>query len=104
MNNKISNPKTEVPKTIALNDCNYVNIILEQEKNISNNYSIAINEASNKTLYQKEMEMFQELKETARNLYDFMFQNGWYSLEKEEQQKITQKTEELTQKLNEMIG
>ena len=41
-NNKISNPKTEVPSTTEMNDLNYITDILESVKNMVNNYSYAL--------------------------------------------------------------
>ena len=47
MNNKIQNPKIELDSSIEMNDENYLNDILETEKNMSVNYTYALNEASN---------------------------------------------------------
>jgi len=103
MDNKVSNPKTEVEKSIDLNDENYLNCLLEAEKNISNNLSIALNEASNETLYQDLKNMFDEVQSMQRKLYELSFSLGWYTLEKSEPNKITQKYNELSGKLNELI-
>lgn len=102
MNNKIENPKVEVPETKEMNDRDYLNVLLETEKNMSDNLSIALNEASNNTLYEELFSIFTETKNAAREIYNTMFQNGWYSLEKSEENKITQKCNELTQKLNQL--
>ena len=50
MNNKVNNPEVNVSKTINMNEKNYLEVILENEKNMSNNLSIAIDEASNDLL------------------------------------------------------
>ena len=50
---KIENKKKEVSKGKEMNDKDILNDILEYEKNMSNNYSIALNEMSNKVLYKK---------------------------------------------------
>ena len=103
MNNTISNPKTEVEKTTNMNDENYLNCLLETEKNMSNNLSIALNEASNETLYQELKKMFDEVQNMQRQLYELSFSLGWYKLEKAEANKISQKYNELSGKLNELI-
>ena len=36
-----------------MNDCDYLNDVLECEKNLSNNLAIAMNEASHDALYQE---------------------------------------------------
>lgn len=103
MNQKIENPKVEVPETLEMNDCDYINDILETEKNMSDNLSIALNEASNNTLYEEILMLFIEIKNSQRELYNMMFKKGWYSLEKAEENKVTQKCNELSQKLNQLI-
>lgn len=102
MNQKIENPKVEVPETTEMNDRDYINDILETEKNMSDNLSIALNEASNNTLYEEILMLFIEIKNSQRELYNMMFKKGWYSLEKAEENKVTQKCNELSQKLNQL--
>ena len=102
MNNKIQNPKTEVPESLALNDCDYLNAVLECCKNMSVNITIALNEASNKMLFDQIFEIYKDVKLAQRDLYNMAFQKGWYSLEKAENTKIDEKLNELNQKLNQL--
>jgi len=102
MNNKIQNIKIEVPETMEMNDENYLNDLLETIKNMSNNLSISCNEASNETLYSKLKTMFDEVKGLQRELYELSFYLGWYKLEKAENNKILEKQQELSQKLNQL--
>jgi spore coat protein CotF len=101
-NNNMANNKTEVPQTPEMNDRDFLNDVLESEKNLSNNLAIALNEASNESFYKDILDMFVECKNNARQLYDLMLQNGWYKLEQAEQQKITQKSTELSGRLQEL--
>lgn len=78
---KISNIKKEVPCTKERNDKDYLNDILTEEKNLSNNYSISLNEMSNKVLYKKIFTLFKDTKLLAREAYDLCFLNGWYTLD-----------------------
>lgn len=103
MDNKVSNSKTEVEKTSNMNDENYLNCLLETEKNMSNNLSIALNEASNEILYQQLKKLFDEVQSMQRKLYELSFTLGWYTLEKEQVNKINQKYNELSSKLNELV-
>lgn len=103
MNNKISNPQVEVLQSSEMNDRDYLNTLLEIEKNMSNNLSIALNEASCDKLFNAEFLLFTETKGMARDLYDMMFECGWYSLEKEEKVKIDECLKELEPKLNQLI-
>ena len=102
-NNIVQAPKTEVPETTEMNDQNYLNSLLETEKNMSNNLSIALNEASNETLYQELKTMFDEIQVMQRKLYELAFSLGWYPLEKAEATKITQKYNQLSGKLNQLV-
>lgn len=100
---KIENPKTEVPETKELNDRDYLNSILESLKNMSDNFSIALNECSNEAMYKEVFTMFQNTKDLARETYDLMFRNGWYSLEQAEEQKIMSKQNDCTLKMKQLI-
>lgn len=99
---KVENPKTEVPETPELNDRDYMNSILECLKNMSNNFSIALNECSNETMYEEIFTMFTDTKDLAREAYNLMFQNGWYSLEQAEEQKIMSKQNDCTLKMKQL--
>lgn len=101
-NNEIKNPKMEVSKGIEMNDRDYLSSILELEKNMSNNYSIALNEASNDYLYEDYFTLLEDTKDAAREAYNLMFQYGWYTLEEAEEQKVNDKINCLEQKLTEL--
>ena len=102
MNQKIENPKVEVPENSEMNDRDYLNVLLEMEKDISNNISIALNEASNDSLYEQFFNMLQASKNMARELYNLMFKMGWYNLEASQVQKIQEKYNELNNKNNQL--
>jgi len=51
MNNNISNPKTEVPTGLALNDKDFITSLSTCLKELSKNYVIAQTEASNEVLF-----------------------------------------------------
>lgn len=99
---KIENPKTEVLETKELNDRDYMNSILECLKNMSNNFSIALNECSNDTMYEEVFTMFTDTKDMAREAYNLMFQNGWYSLEEAEANKVMSKQNDCTLKMKQL--
>ena len=99
---KIQNEKIEVENTNELNDLDLLNDILENEKNTSNNYSIALNEMSNNKLYKEIFELFKDTKELAREAYNIAFQKGWYTLETAEESKINVALKEAEKRLNEI--
>lgn len=102
MNNKVQNPKIELDSSIEMNDENYLNDILETEKNMSVNFTYALNEASNETLFNEIYEMFKQIKETQRNLFELSFRKGFYTLEKAETNKINEEYNTLLNKFNEI--
>lgn len=102
MNNKIQNPKIELDSSIEMNDENYLNDILETEKNMSVNFTYALNEASNETLFNEIYEMFKQIKDAQRNLFELSFRKGFYTLEKAETNKINEEYNTLLNKFNEI--
>lgn len=87
-------------KGLEMQDRDYLSTILEMEKNMSNNYSIALNEASNDDLYETFFEMFTDIKDHARDIFDLMNNYGWYKLESVEETKIDKLIQKLTEKLD----
>ena len=100
--NKICNPKTEVPTGKTLNDKDYLNCLLSTLKEMVKNYSVALTEASNENLYNNYKEMFDKYSKMQREVYELMFRNGWYSLEKAEMQKINSKIQMLGQEITDL--
>lgn len=90
-NNKITNPKTETPTGIEMNDKDYLTCLLTILKEMSKNYCQAMTEASNEYLYKSYQTIFEEISILQRETYELMFQNGWYAIEKAETTKINEK-------------
>ena len=101
-NNMICNTKTEVPSGISLNDKDYINCLLSSLKEMVKNYSVVLTEASNENLYNNYKEMFDNYSKMQREVYELMFRQGWYSLEKADIQKISTKLQMLNQELNDL--
>ena len=102
MNNKVSNQKTEVPTGIELNDKDYITSLLTCLKEMTKNYSVALTEASNETLYNKHKEVFDKISFMQREVYELMFRKGWYEMESAEQQKIDSKYQMLSTEYNDL--
>lgn len=100
MNNKIENPKKEVPNTPMLNDKDYLQELLSCLKEMKKNFAVAETEASNEILYSKIKGMCEEISTIQRKAYELMFKNGWYSLEQVETQKINEKYNSINEELN----
>ena len=90
-NNQISNPKTEVPTGINLNEKDYLNCLLTTLKEIEKNYVTSMTEASNEHLYNSYNSIFEKITNLQRETYELMFKKGWYSLEQADEQKINEK-------------
>lgn len=101
-NNKIANPKIETPTGINMNDKDYITCLLTALKEMTKNYATAMTEASNEYLYNSYFSIFKELSKLQRETYELMFQNGWYSLEKAETQKINEKFQTLSQEYQDL--
>lgn len=86
--NKIGNPETPVPKNAQMNDRDFVNDLLSTEKYFTASYSTALNELSHAVLYEDIQMILNETQKCQRELFELMFQNGWYQLEQSDQQKI----------------
>ena len=102
MNNKISNHKTEIPLNKELNDMDYINILLESEKNLTNNLNTCLNEASNEILFTKLNEIYNTIRLFQRKIFETSFSLGWYELEKANQTKIDDKSSTNKTKLSEL--
>ena len=101
-NNKISNPKTEVPTGLGLNDKDYMSSFLTCLKEMEKNYTVALTEASNEFLYNKYEKIFNEISKMQRKTFEFMFKKGWYCLEKVESNKINEKYQTLSQEYDDL--
>ena len=97
MNNEIKNEKVQVPNGVEMNDKDYLNSLLSCLKEMTKNFATAMTEASNDNLYEKYEEMFEDVSEMQREVYEVIFQNGWYVLEKADTNKITKKYNLLNQ-------
>ena len=102
MNNKISNTKTEVPTGLSMNDKDFITSLATCLKELSKNYTIAQTEASNENLFNKYHDMYNNIINMERDVYELMFRKGWYSLEKAESQKISSKLQMLSQEYKDL--
>lgn len=102
VNNKISNPKTEVPETKEMNDKDYITTVLTIEKAMIKDYAVTLTEVSNNDLYEDYRDMFNDVSDLQREIYNLMFKKGWYCLEQADQNKITQKLNMIEQEFQQL--
>ena len=100
--NKICNTKVQVPSGTMMNDKDYLNSVLTCLKEMEKNYITALTEASNEFLFGKYENMFNDIKNLQREVYELSFRKGWYILEKAEDNKISEKYNTLNQEFNDL--
>lgn len=91
--NQIANPQTgQLPKVKGpeMNERDFLNDALSTCKYITDSLNIAVREASHQQLHADLLQMLNETHQSSREFFQLMFQNGWYKLEAEEQQKVNQ--------------
>lgn len=101
-NNTIKNKMVTVPKGIKLNDEDYLNSVLSSFKEMSKNYSIALTEASNEALCKTLKKQYDAITNMQRSLFEFMFEYGWYSLEKAQKTTLDSKYNTLNTQLKDL--
>ncbi|MBN6186748.1 spore coat protein [Aneurinibacillus sp. BA2021] len=93
-NNKIANPTSpaeqQAQQTPQMTDRDRLNDVLTTEKYLTDGFNIAAREASHESLHRDVMTCLTETQQCARDIYDLMFQKGWYTLEAENQQQLDQ--------------
>ncbi|MFT8361907.1 MAG: spore coat protein [Sporolactobacillus sp.] len=93
----IQNTETQIQKTPEMNDRDYLNDMLLTEKYLGTSYVHALQEASHQSLYQDIKGVFDQEADLQRDLYNVMFNKGWYKLESQEPQKIVQAQQQFSQ-------
>lgn len=73
--------------------------ILETEKNIAVNMTYALNEASHEKLYNELFNIFEEISESAKELFALAYDLNYYKLEAEKKTKIEKTAQMLNQEL-----
>ncbi|MET3292701.1 spore coat protein [Brevibacillus fluminis] len=91
--NIIQNPKPPGEPQVKgpeMNDRDFINDGLSTCKYLAEGLNIAAWESSHQQLHADYLQMLNETQQCARELYNTMFQKGWYKLEAVEQQKLQQ--------------
>jgi hypothetical protein len=82
-----------------MNDEYFLNDILESEKNMVVNMSIALNEASSNHIYETYYKMFEKLSKETKTLFNIAYNLNYYTLEEAENNKICEEINKLSKKL-----
>lgn len=90
------NPKAPVGVEQEFNDKDMLHDTLISAKSLSNLYNIFSSEASNKELLDELSPLRMQVSRSQRDLFNLMFEMGWYELEEEPQTKIKKKKTQFT--------
>jgi spore coat protein CotF len=77
-----------------MNDRDFINDVLATEKYMAAGYNSAVNEASNETLYQMQLQLLNEVHQAQRDLFNLMHQKGWYKLDAADTNQVAQKAQQ----------
>jgi len=102
MGKKIKNEETKIKKDKTINDIDMLNDTLLSFKFLVDNFAIALNESSNKWIYDNYKNIYDELSKTQQNLFQLSFQKGWYTIEEAEKTKINEAIKQNTKKQTEL--
>lgn len=86
----IKNPSTQFKKGPEFNDRDRLNDILATEKWLTDGFNVFVRETSHQHLYNDILHILNETHHAARDVFNLMFEKGWYSLQAEQTSKITQ--------------
>ena len=104
MGNEIKNQEVTVENGTKMNDKDYMNALLDTLKELTKNYAIILTEASNEKLYQEYKQSFEVFTSLQREIYELMFKNGWYVIEKSDVNKIKTTRQNLSAELTKLKG
>lgn len=89
----IKNPQpsaAQQPKTPAINDRDRLNDMLLTEKYLTDGLNVFAREASHQALHRDVMQILNQTHQAARELFNLMFEKGWYTLQAEQPSHIAQ--------------
>ncbi|HPT82559.1 MAG TPA: spore coat protein [Limnochordia bacterium] len=87
-NPTIKNPTTQVPQSTQFNDRDCLNDILAMEKWLTDGFNVFAREASHQALHNDVMHILNETHRAARDVFNLMFEKGWYSLHPEQPEQV----------------
>lgn len=99
---KIQNEEKKVTKDTNINDIDIINDTLLSFKFLVDNYAVALNEASNKEIYDLYKYIFDKFSTAQQEIYNLAFQKGWYKIEEADKKKINETFQTFNKKLEEL--
>lgn len=103
MSNKTLQNETKIIiKNANMNDMDYLINILNNEKSLAKNYTIANTEMSNQHLHKEINKLLNDTLKQSFTLFELLFEYGWYKLDIAEELKVNTITNEYENRLNEI--
>lgn len=103
----IKNPQAsgmQQPKTPAMNDRDRLNDMLLTEKYLTDGLNVFVREASHQALHRDVMQILNETHQAARDLFNLMYDKGWYTLQAEEPTHVAQQQQKFSNYQNQFAG
>ena len=99
----IKNPQANIVPPIkgpAMNNRDLLNDILASEKYLTDGFNVFVRETSHRELYQDIRQILLETHDCARELFNLMFKDGFYSFQAAQAQDIEQVKQKYSQYIN----
>nr|WP_230867446.1 spore coat protein [Iocasia fonsfrigidae] len=98
----IQNPKSNIQQQTGpdMNDRDFLNDILATEKYLSDGFNVFAREASHGQLYNDVIHILNETHDCERDLFNLMFEHGFYSFKAAAQQDIQQAHQQFSDYIN----
>ena len=85
----VKNPSTSFNKGPEFNDRDRLNDMLATEKWLTDGFNVFVRETSHKDLYNDILHVLNDTHHAARDVFNLMFEKGWYTLHPEQPSHIT---------------
>src|SRR5690606_30250055 len=83
-------PSAQFEKGPEFSDRDRLNDMLATEKYLTDGFNVFVREASHKNLFDDVLQILNETHHAARDVFNLMFQKGWYSLHPEQPSHMAQ--------------
>ncbi|HHU61475.1 MAG TPA: spore coat protein [Natronincola sp.] len=100
----IKNPSTQVSKGTEMSDRDRLNDILSTEKYLTSSFNTFVLETSNKNLFNDVLHILNETHHAARDVFNLMFEKGWYTLKQEQPQQIAKEYQKFSGYESQFVG
>ncbi|NLL42609.1 MAG: spore coat protein [Firmicutes bacterium] len=86
----IKNPSASFDKGADFNDRDRINDLLATEKWLTDGFNVFVRETSHQELYNDVLHILNETHHACRDVFNLMFEKGWYSLHPEQPSHIAE--------------